>query len=313
MDSQDDDRFFSRVRPDPAASAQDGDRLSFKPIGVKLLSTNTTVFMENLSAFDGAVLSFNFASQSEHDMDGSAVMVAPGIALSAKHVVEPHLSRLVDGGKHALCLGLAKAGMNVWGVRTMSMLNYCDIAILGLELRSELPGDRTFRQASISTRLPKIGERVQIVGFRAAAATREDGADGPGYGIDAKLFVSAGVVTNRYPERRDSVMLPWPVLEVDCPSWGGMSGGPVFDEHGHLIGLLCSSFSEESGNGPSYVSLLWPALTASFEGGWPAEAFQGSRTLQEMAPKMCRIDRPEVVRRIADEFGGSKTIYESWE
>lgn len=50
-----------------------------------------------------------------------------------------------------------------------------------------------------------------------------------------------------YPHGRDRVMLPWPVLEVDCPTWGGMSGGPVFDEHGHLIGLLCSSFSVEEG------------------------------------------------------------------
>ena len=109
-------------------------------------------------------------------------------------------------------------------------------------------------------------------------------------------------------------MLPWPVLEVDCPTWGGMSGGPVFDDRGNLIGLLCSSFSLDSGDGISYVSLLYPALVVKFQGGWPAAAFQEARTLVEMATKMCAIERPEAVSLVFDEATG-KTMarYESWE
>jgi hypothetical protein len=302
-----------QIGPDPAAAPQDGDTLTFKPIGAKLLDEDTTVYMENLGAFDGAVLSFHFASDTQHDVDGSAVLVAPGIALTAKHVIEPHIEWLMAGEKHSLCVGVTKGQMNVWGVRQVTMLPHADIAILGLELRSAMPPDRTFRQAVISTRLPKIGDRVQIIGFRANEATRVlDGKQG--YSVDAKLLVSAGVVKERYPIRRDSVMLPWPVLEVDCPSWGGMSGGPVFDDRGHLIGLLCSSFTQDSDDGVSYVSLVYPALVVKFQGGWPAAAFQEERTLLEMAPKVCAIERPEAVGLVFDlATGKTMTRYESWE
>jgi hypothetical protein len=189
-----------------------------------------------------------------------------------------------------------------------------DIAILGLVLNSAMPPDRTLRQIIMSTRLPKVGDRVQIVGFRANSATRLLDGGERGYGTDAMLLVSAGVVKERYPQGRDRAMLPWPVLEVDCPSWGGMSGGPVFDEHGHLVGLLCSSFSVDDGDGVSYVSLLWRALTAEFEGGWPEQAFQGKRALLELDARICRIERPEAISFMVDETTGQVTThYTPWE
>ncbi len=101
-------------------------------------------------------------------------------------------------------------------------------------------------------------------------------------------------------------MLPWPSLQIDCPSWGGMSGGPVFDSEGKLLGLLSSSLD----NGPSFVSLLWPALTCPFEGGWPPESFEGKRTLLNI--DVCAIDNRSAVR-VIKKNGGTATAYETWE
>lgn len=314
MSEQDQKRVLGRVTNDPAASPEVGDTITFQPVCVKLLREDTTVFMENLDAFDGTVLTFHFADTNEHCVEGSAVIVGPGIALTAKHVIEPHLDRLVNGERHSMCIGIARSGMNVWTVRKVTMLPNADIAILGLELNSAMQPDWTFRQSIVSTRLPKVGDRLQIVGFRAFSATLSLDNGERGYGVDVKLLVSAGVVKERYPQGRDRAMLPWPVLEVDCPSWGGMSGGPVFDEYGHLIGLLCSSFSVDDGDGVSYVSLLWPALTAKFEGGWPEQAFQGKRVLLELAPRICRIERPEAISITLDEATGRVTThYTPWE
>lgn len=314
MSEQDQKKGLGRVTSDPAASPKAGDTLKFQQISVKLLRENTTVFMENLDSFDGTVLSFHFADDDEHSVEGSAVIVGPGIALTAKHVIEPHLDRLAVGDMHSMCIGIAKSGINIWTVRKATMLENMDIAILGLQLNSAMPPNRTFRQTTISTRLPRIGDRVQIVGFRANSATRSLGSGERGYACDAKLLVSAGVVKERYPQGRDRVMLPWPVLEIDCPSWGGMSGGPVFDEHGHLIGLLCSSFSVDNGDGVSYVSLLWPALTQKFEGGWPEQAFQGKRTLLELGPPLCQIERPDAISLTLIEATGRVTAqYTPWE
>ncbi|WP_018972988.1 S1 family peptidase [Rudaea cellulosilytica] len=314
MNEQAKKQVVGRVVNDPAANPKEGDTLGFQPISVTLLPKNATVVMENIDAFDGAVLSFHFADADEHNVEGSAIIVAPGIALTAKHVIKSHLDRLMKGERHAMCIGIAKSGMNVWTVKKMTILTDVDIVILGLELNSAMPPERTFRQAIVSTRLPKIGDRLQIVGFRANSATRSMNNGERGYGVDAMLLVSAGVVKERYPQGRDKAMLPWPVLEVDCPSWGGMSGGPVFDEGGHLIGLLCSSLELEDGDGVSYVSLLWQALTAKFEGGWPAQAFEGKRTLLELAPQICPIVRPEAISYTLDELTGRVTThYTPWE
>ena len=54
-------------------------------------------------------------------------------------------------------------------------------------------------------------------------------------------------------------MLPSPCIEVNMETLGGMSGGPVFNEEGRLIGILSSSFD----GGPSYVTLIWDALRLS--------------------------------------------------
>lgn len=197
-------RVYGRVTADPAASPKDGDTITFQPIGVKLLREDTTVFMENIDAFNGTVLSFHFADADEHLVEGSAVMIGPGIALTAKHVNESHLDRLMKGERHSMCIGIAKSGMNFWTVRKMTMLTDADIAILRLQLSSAMPSDWTFRQTVVSTRLPKIGDRVQIVGFRANSATRALDTGERGYGVDAKLLVSAGVVKERYPQGRDS-------------------------------------------------------------------------------------------------------------
>lgn len=306
-------RAIGRVTTDPAANPSIGDTLTFQPIGVELLPGSETVFVERPDALNGVVLTVHFADGDTHDVDGTAVLVAPGVALTAKHVIEPHWDRLVNGDKHSMCIGITPTGMNGWTVKKVTLLTELDIAILGLELNSEMPPDRTFRQTVISTRLPRIGDRLQVVGFRANSATRSFEGES-GYGVDGAMLVSAGIVRERYPHGRDRVMLPWPVLEVDCPTWGGMSGGPVFDEHGHLIGLLCSSFSVEEGDGMSYVSLLWPALGVKFEGGWPAAMFPEPRTLLQMSPQTCQIERPEAVTTVFDEATGqTMTRYSIWE
>ncbi|MEY4248861.1 MAG: hypothetical protein RJA87_494 [Pseudomonadota bacterium] len=297
---------------DPAANPQVGDSFQIETILIEPLENDITVYRP-LHTAKGTVLTFHFANKLEHDVDGSAVLVAPGIALTARHVIEPHRDKLINGIKYSFLMGICNNSVNMWAVKELTILPHCDIAILGLELNSSIPADKTFRQAAISTRLPKIGERIQILGFRAKTLVPESNASlGPQ--IDAGLVVSAGVITNRFPLGRDSAMLPWPVLEVDCPSWGGMSGGPVFDKHGHLIGLLCTSFDLLDESGPSYVSLLWPVLASKFRGGWPKAIFTEPRSLIELAPDLCKIDRPESVWHQFDELSGkTSTQYKIWE
>lgn len=175
-----------------------------------------------------------------------------------------------------------------------------DITILGLMYASALPPDALFHQAPITTRLPRVGEKLMISGFLPAAHYAE--ASNPGVlECRGNIVACSGEVVTRYPTGRDSCMLPWPVLEVNCPSWGGMSGGPVFDHDGKLVGLLSSSFEE----GPSYISLLWPALSATFVGGWPMD--HGPTSLLSL-DALCEIDK-----RGAIDVHDSHVHYRMWE
>lgn len=152
-----------------------------------------------------------------------------------------------------------------------------------------------------------MGEHLFIAGLVPCPKDVEEWEEGRQ--IRTAPIVSTGVVSQVFPEGRDRVMLPGPVVIVDCASWGGMSGAPVFDEHGRLVGLLSCSFSQALETGPSAVSLVWPALAHRIVGGWPAP--EGACSLLQRP--MCCIDRPDAIRPVylSDGSVGSVT-YTRW-
>ncbi|OGA45934.1 MAG: hypothetical protein A3G24_26305 [Betaproteobacteria bacterium RIFCSPLOWO2_12_FULL_62_13] len=265
-----------------------------------------------MDAFQGVVLTLSFTDSLHDFVEGSAVLVAPGIALSAWHVLKPRLEAIMAGEITAQCLGVASDGVRLWQVRKVTHVPETDVVILGLSLRSDVSSGTTLYQAHLTTRFPKIGERLTLYGFRAAAEALPRDGDG-GSAIAGQLLCCAGEVSQVFPTGRDRVMLPWPTVEVSGPSWGGMSGGPVVDDSGMLIGLLSSSVTAEAGPGPSYVSHLWPVLTASFGGGWPESLFTNSTTLLEMDSSLCGIEGRDALRFNTDPVTGRVTTqYRPW-
>jgi hypothetical protein len=76
-------------------------------------------------------------------------------------------------------------------------------------------------------------------------------------------------------------------------------GGPVFDQYGLLVGIICTSLNAEDPIGPSYISLLWPALTLPIDAEWPYGIHTPGKSLWEFG-LLCPIDRKEVFRRVDD-------------
>ena len=162
--------------------------------------------------------------------------------------------------------------------------------------------------------LPGVGESLEIVGFRAPSASVEMRDDRPAISVNGSMLVCRGTVTAHFLNGRDASMIPWAVTEVDCASWGGMSGGPVFDQHGKLFGILCSSLNDDAGSGTSYVSMLWPALDVPFEGGWPQPWSTGTSSLLSIDERICHIDRREsVVTDVDPKTGARRTYYVRWD
>lgn len=223
----------------------------------------------------GRVMGVYFLEEHRGSLEGSATMVGPGIALCAKHVIEPWLDRLTGLHAMALFIGFSRASPVVWRMTRLTLIDESDLAIVSLSLSQDLPPDGVLWDvASMTTRLPNVGERLTMFGFRAASPAF-DLVDQHLH-VNAAMLASSGYVTAVYPEGRDRFLIPWPTIEVESDSLGGMSGGPVFDDRGFLLGMVCSSISSDHAGGPTYVALNWPALLRRFDGGWPVEHQQAS-------------------------------------
>lgn len=257
--------------------------------------------VNNLAFYDGILLSVHFSTNKWSTVEGSAVMVAPGVALASTHVIEPLMSHIMASELAISCTGCTSSGPRHWHVRHVAFVPKTDIVILSMEYVSSLPEDRRFAQSVITTRLPALGETVMIAGLRAsgAHAQLENNAyfavnDGSlRYGVE--LLIGVGEVTHYHLGGRGSG-LPGPLIEVACSTKGGLSGGPAFDKNGKLVGILSSSLDHPDERGPSQVSLLWPALTPEITPAFMPNLFPGSVSLLGMDRNLCEIDRPDVVQ-----------------
>ena len=300
------------VAPDPASLLPGGSQLDFKAILVQYSPADASAWVKDWESVDGILLAMTFSDPNFHRTEGSAVVVAPGIALCASHVIKQKLEAVAAGREAVTCFGITAAGLQIWRGKKITLVPNSDLAILGLELASELRSGATLCQTAITTRLPKVGETVTIFGFRAGeeAIERTSGKTR----FSGNVIVCAGQVVAHHLTGRDSFMMPWPALEIACPSWGGMSGGPVFDTTGRLLGLLSSSLTTIENTGPSYVSLLIPAMTTRFEGGWPGSLFTNPSTLLDLDPRICSIDKREAFSVLSDEATGmAVTKYTVWD
>ncbi|WP_363325365.1 serine protease [uncultured Methylobacterium sp.] len=101
---------------------------------------------------------------------------------------------------------------------------------------------------------PRSGERVLALGYAGLDKT-ESRDDRP---ISQYMYGSFGKITDI--ERADgSRGRPWPIFRVAADWPGGMSGGPVFNEAGHVVGIVSAGIAGGVG-------------TATFFAGWDLPA-----------------------------------------
>jgi hypothetical protein len=265
--------------------------------------------IENPEALGSILLMFAFLDNSgkRHIIEGSAVMVALGIALTATHVFRDRETQVMTEGYSPHCISLDDAGLKFWDIKKITYVGDTDLMLLSLVPCFEMPKGYVLRSAQMTTRLPGKGEMVEIYGFRAGAA--EFPVANGGSIANVQAYHASGVVTEQYPTGRDSALLPWPCVEVDCPSVGGMSGGPAFDANGRCFGVLSTSFGE----GPSYVTMLWAALMSKIEIVWPTGAFPDPIRLVDMADGLRFIERADAIIEIGDEAGRRIGVRKWWE
>lgn len=147
---------------------------------------------------------------------------------------------------------------------------------------------------------PKVGDRVLALGF-ADIKVKEPMDQAKTFILTENLYGSIGKIIEIRPANPQS-MRPWPTLIVDADWLPGMSGGPVFNEFGEIIGLVSTGLHD------SYSTAVWfggwdlhervlPQLDPSNPGmllGWAA--------IQNCEVKAFGLNKIEVLARAA-EFG----------
>lgn len=289
-------RLTSRgiAAPDPTAQDHAGMRLRFQAIALELQSEEDRGLMPP-SVLRGMLLSMSFRDDHGHHTLGSAAMVGPGLAIGAYHVLHDYMDALQADGAAAVCEAPTEHGLLLWEVRRLTVIPDSDLAVIGLALRCALPPENRFSTAFMTTRMPSIGDRLVLCGFTAHQLTQPRG---PRISINADVRFTQGRVIDVFPEGRDSVMMPGPTVAVDCAAFGGMSGGPVFDSRGYLVGIVSSS---SDGEEIAYVSHIWPAMVRGHvEPVWPVGLNAPNGSLLYLGKRYgIEIDRPDAFRPIA--------------
>lgn len=102
---------------------------------------------------------------------------------------------------------------------------------------------------------PKVGDKVTAIGFPELKSFVDQKSQDVTL-IREQMFGSTGAITALYPTGREH--RPWPTLEVDVHWPSGMSGGPVLNGNGEVIGLVSSSDEPESVDAKSYAFWFGP-------------------------------------------------------
>ena len=289
-----------KVTVDPLKDLPIGASFSIDPIDFG--SSDATVqpqAVRNWGFFDGAILALGLKGQAGLDITGSAVMIAPGLALTAAHVLRDSLSQLGSGDQIPYCLGIRGDGrLDIWRTTNISY-DDGDIAFLSLELNSAIGEGGRLRRVPVTTRMPAVGETLTICGLRIPEVL-----SGEVVSFAGEMLASRGIVQAVYEEGRDTVLVSFPAIEILCGSRGAMSGGAVFDASGHLIGIISAGMELESGDGPTYAAWIVPGLFRDVTIPWPPGVYPDPVRVAE-----AQLHLEGGQHLVHTEEGG---VYESW-
>ncbi|EHV9588641.1 trypsin-like peptidase domain-containing protein [Vibrio vulnificus] len=224
---------------------------------------------ETLWALQGLIVAFGFIQGEKQHIIGSGIMIAPGLCLTATHVIEETKE------KHCFLYSFPNnESMRMWtphdfnalrAVEQVSLFGsseerYSDVSVLSYSPLSKFEDDIDYFYSPLEVALPKIGERLWAVGYREVV---NDGTPQIG------AFVTSGLVTEQFSSGRGSY-INGACIEVAMKSLGGMSGGPVFNEEGRVVGVISTCLEGQEDNlGPTYVTLIWPSLISEIFCPWP--------------------------------------------
>jgi len=202
-------------------------------------------------------------------LPGTACLVAPWFAMTARHVIEDLAFPPEGVGHYVFTQVIADPVKSVLPLR-VHRVYYAqpyDIAFLHLVPAAPLPSDHVWACPRLELLPPRVGSRIAAFGY-PRSRMRETEPDC--WEVNTDATTATGTVLEIHHETRDGGTHPFPCFRTDARFDPGMSGGPVFNEEGHICGIICSNMPPQSADGEhaSYVSTLWPCMGTMVDVPW---------------------------------------------
>lgn len=208
-------------------------------------------------------------------MEGTAFLIAPQLAFTAKHVIVDYLQNIQNysiekkieaGGHHNGTMSFAmflpvltKDGCNIpLVVENTYFCGFGDIALLRVRLANNNHDWKDLAPyPSLKLMPPSEGSIISSLGFPNSSTKRNKQNV-----VELHTWprISYGSVQEVHHQKRDSHLLNYPCFQVNARLDGGMSGGPVLDDAGQICGLVSKSYDLMPGEEPiGYAASLWPS------------------------------------------------------
>ena len=147
-----------------------------------------------------------------------------------------------------------------------------------LKLVSDLPADHHLMVTPMTTRIPPPGETLTVVGFRFEDSVSTDSIHDP-VALAGMMYVSKGSAGDFSYPIHDSLLAPYPTIEISSGSLGGISGGAVLDVNGHMVGITSRGWQSDDRQGPTLAAWWMQALFWRTNLTWPPGVYDESLPL----------------------------------
>jgi len=161
-----------------------------------------------------------------------------GHFVTAKHVIQDVID--ANTGQQTACIHalhfVEGAKVLMRHITKVSVHNTADVAVgkMDYHVLNSTGRPLTNRVPTFTTKIPPLGSRVCTYAYPESDEVFVK--DAP-----SKFVASyySGEMLAHSDQPRDSCMVTWPHFTTSIDLKGGTSGGPVFDEQGHIFGINC--------------------------------------------------------------------------
>ena len=127
-----------------------------------------------------------------------------------------------------------------WPFQTPRLRNFSELLVLRIRPTAGSENGTPYLPIDLCVWRPRIGGSVQELGYAEFDGSSPE-VDENNQPVSQYLYASHGSIID-FDQADGDRARPWPIIRGDAYWPGGMSGGPVFNESGHVVGLVSSGF-----------------------------------------------------------------------